>query len=388
MTRFISGYLNLSALAVHMNSDFFNDFEKAHCFSPSLQQEFTAEAMSLFCHSIEKPYFYELRSILNIYAVLFKFEEQVFLIGPYVEKEWQEQAATELLIQQKMELTHLIPYQFYYCNYPIATSANVLQVCTAALQAIAPALAPYEHRIISAFKVDIPSINMDTELLDYEDIILRYRTEHEFLNRVKQGLPNEALEVFSRLSEYQISHIYSFKNIYSMLTGFSSLRTLLRKAAEEAGVHPTIIEAISFQYTQKLHSVKTSLQLKHLSQDIILSYTRAVQTALNERYSLVVRKAISYIKLHLGKPLTLADIANAAGVVPNYLPHTFKAETEMTVMQYVAKKRCEIAAKLITTTTLPIAEISNHVGYPDNNYFVKVFKTWYQLTPTQYRQKF
>ena len=33
----------------------------------------------------------------------------------------------------------------------------------------------------------------------------------------------------------------------------------------------------------------------------------------------------------------------------------------------------------------PIQEISSYVGYPDNNYFVKVFKAQYGLTPSEYR---
>ena len=388
MTRFISGYLNVPAVAINMTTNFFVEFENIHCFSLALQQEFTAKAMELFCQTIKKPRFYELRSILNICAVLFFFDEQVFLIGPYVEKEWQEQAAAEILAQQGLSSTHLIPYQFYYCNYPLAKSATVLQVCTAALQAVSPGLEPYEHRMISAFKVDVPEMNVEPELFDYNDIVLRYQTENEFLSMVKQGLTNEALEAFSRLSEYQLPKTHSYQNIYSMLNGFASLRTLLRKAAQEAGVHPAIIDSIAYMYAQKSQSIKTPSQVKHLSHDIIFSYTRAVQEVLNEKFTLVIRKAMNYIKLHLSTSLTLAEIANAANVTAGYLSHAFKAETGITVMKYVAKKRCAIAAELITTTTLPIAEISHHVGYPDNNYFVKVFKTEYKLTPSEYRQKF
>lgn len=388
LIRFISGYLNIPVSVVDMNPDFFLAFEKEHCFSAELQQEFTTEAMELFCRSIKKPCFYELRSVLNICAILFRFNDQVFLVGPYVELEWKDQVAATLLAQHGLSSSNLLPYKFYYCNYNIIKSSTILPLCTAGIQALDPTVSIYKYQLISALNISTIEKNIDTATLDYNEIIQRYKSEREFLNMVKQGKTNEALEAFSRLSEYQITHIYSFQNIYSMLNGFTTLRTLLRKSAEEVGVHPTTLESLSCIYTPKLHNVKTTSQIRRLSQDIIFDYTKAVQDVLDEKYSLVVKKTISYVKLHLGTPLTLQNMAMAAGVVPNYLSQVFKAETGMTLMKYIAKRRCDIAAELLTSTTLSIAEISHHVGYTDNNYFVKVFKSQLKLTPSDYRQKY
>ena len=53
---------------------------------------------------------------------------------------------------------------------------------------------------------------------------------------------------------------------------------------------------------------------------------------------------------------------------------------------YIAKKRCEKAALMLKETALQIQEISAYVGYPDNNYFIKVFKKMYNTTPSEYRK--
>lgn len=68
------------------------------------------------------------------------------------------------------------------------------------------------------------------------------------------------------------------------------------------------------------------------------------------------------------------------------LSKKFKKETGLTFGSYIAKKRCEKAALLLKETALQVQEISNYVGYPDNNYFIKVFKKMYNMTPSEYRK--
>ena len=53
----------------------------------------------------------------------------------------------------------------------------------------------------------------------------------------------------------------------------------------------------------------------------------------------------------------------------------------------IRRLRCQEAAQMLKKTDLPIQEISFYVGYPDNNYFVKVFRSEYGVTPTDYRSK-
>ena len=45
------------------------------------------------------------------------------------------------------------------------------------------------------------------------------------------------------------------------------------------------------------------------------------------------------------------------------------------------------AKKRLLMTGLPVGEIGRSVGYPDSNYFVKVFKRSTGLTPSEYREK-
>jgi len=385
LSNFISNLLNIPVSIVRDDQEFFHEFERMHCFSPRLQQEFTAEAMGLFFSSIRKPCLYELRSVLEICAVLFPYNGSNILIGPYVEKGWDEKNAKIILAQHNIPVTQLIQYQYYYSSYRIVTPSVALRTCVAAIQALDPNLENYDHKIISPIKADDPSME-SREMLNFDEVVLRYAIENEFLNYVKSGKPKEALEAYEKLTGHRHSNAYIHRDFSYAITSGAILRTLLRKASEEAGVHPSIIDTLSGMFAQKAFALRNPFQMQNLSSEMIYGYTKAVQEVLRENYSKPIRNAVDYIKLHLGEQLTLSDIAKAAGLAPNYLSHAFKNETGDTVTQYIAKKRCQIAEDLLWTTDLSISEVSNHVGYYDSNYFVKVFKAQYGLTPSKYRQ--
>ena len=383
---FIGNYLNVPTAFIQRDEEFLSNFEKQHCFLPHLQQEFSAQAMKLFCKSINKPFFYEMRSILEVCAVLFPLEEEIILVGPYVEKEWDEKHASVLLARHGIPITQLAQYQLYYSRYRISKPSTVLWTCASAVQALDPKSAPYEHRSISALKSNISASGV-RDMFDFDRIAKRYSIESELLRFVKSGKPKEALEAYERLSKNWDGTVFAPRDIMYAVAAATGLRTLLRKAAQEGGVHPTILDSLSSAYAQRVFSIKRRADMQSLSSEMIYGYSKAVMEVLRTGYSKTIRKAVDYIELHLAEDLALSSIAEIVGFNPNYLTRAFKSETGMTVTQYIAKKRCEIAEELLVTTSLSVAEISSHVGYYDSNYFVKVFKIYYGSAPTKYRQE-
>lgn len=85
------------------------------------------------------------------------------------------------------------------------------------------------------------------------------------------------------------------------------------------------------------------------------------------------------------EPLNLKMLANAFCISVSYLQHTFKAQTGYSIIDYLNRTRIDNAAKLLRETDLHISEISEKVGFPDYNYFSRVFKKYKELTPSAYR---
>ena len=86
------------------------------------------------------------------------------------------------------------------------------------------------------------------------------------------------------------------------------------------------------------------------------------------------------------EPLNLSLLANSFCISVSYLQHTFKAQTGYSIIDYLNRTRIDNAAKLLRETDLHISEISEKVGFPDYNYFSRVFKKYKSLTPSEFRK--
>ena len=85
---------------------------------------------------------------------------------------------------------------------------------------------------------------------------------------------------------------------------------------------------------------------------------------------------------------TLTDLAGELHLAPGYLVRLFKSVTGLPPMAYLSRHRVELAADRLLHTDLPIHRIGESVGWPDQNYFARRFKSHYGLPASVYRQRF
>lgn len=97
-----------------------------------------------------------------------------------------------------------------------------------------------------------------------------------------------------------------------------------------------------------------------------------------------VKNRIAYC---YAEPINIELLANAFFISVSHLQHLFKAQTGMTIIDYVNKTRVENSCRLLETTDYHISAISEKVGIFDYNYFSRLFKKYIGITPTQYRKK-
>lgn len=100
----------------------------------------------------------------------------------------------------------------------------------------------------------------------------------------------------------------------------------------------------------------------------------------------VIKKVCNYINLHLSSDFSLEDAAKDAGISSFYLSKLFKDEMNDTFVNYVTEMKMEKAAHLLKETDMSIKEITAATGYNDQNYFSKIFKNKFELTPSEYRK--
>ena len=98
------------------------------------------------------------------------------------------------------------------------------------------------------------------------------------------------------------------------------------------------------------------------------------------------KKAIDYIEENFHKEISLDELAGELGISSYYFSKLFKEEKGETFINFISDKRLEKARQLLAETDLSIKEITAEVGYNDQNYFSRIFKTKYGLSPKEYRK--
>ena len=85
-------------------------------------------------------------------------------------------------------------------------------------------------------------------------------------------------------------------------------------------------------------------------------------------------------------PLTLNDIAKAAGMSRRTFSRHFRQTTGYTVFDYLGKMRMNAAKSLLRDTGLRVSEIGERIGIPETSCFCRRFRSATGMTPQQYRQ--
>ncbi|NIM78553.1 MAG: helix-turn-helix domain-containing protein [Candidatus Aminicenantes bacterium] len=85
--------------------------------------------------------------------------------------------------------------------------------------------------------------------------------------------------------------------------------------------------------------------------------------------------------------LTVESVAFNLNINRSHLSRTFKAEKNFTIEEFVFKiKIIRAATMLKDNVDLTIKEISKRMGFCRCDYFIRIFKRYFGITPARYRE--
>lgn len=237
-------------------------------------------------------------------------------------------------------------------------------------------------------KIDAKPL-FETESLDYDELYRRYDGENHFLKMIETGNTKAVMTAYSEMTMSPKSpHKMIDTAIYqNPVISLSIVRALARKAAENGGASIVDINEITQRTVQKITSSQDYPDHLNFTLSMIYELTEAVHKHQLHfgAYSAPIQKILEYLDLNYSQKISFPHLAEMVHFSEAYLSKIFKKEVGVTITQYIMHIRCKKAAQLLKDTNLSVQEISSYGGYPDNNYFVKVFKNQYGVTPTDFR---
>lgn len=215
---------------------------------------------------------------------------------------------------------------------------------------------------------------------DGPESINSYR--NQLLVKIRTGDSGAMKSIFEMYSS-QLSQIEPDFN--KIKNAFFELIVTARNIASE--INPNFQNS-NFSDSFSVISTKTDFtELKEYVLQALLEYISVIISAKEHKENPIIKKVCEYIYNNTEKDISLEQMADYANVSSFYLSKLFKEERGVTFVNYLNDTRLEKSRDLLKTTQLSIKEITAAVGYNDQNYFSRIFRNKYGVTPTEFRSE-
>ena len=318
--------------------------------------------------------------------------ETVMILGPYLTQQPSREEILEWTEMENADPRRHRQIEKYFSSLPVFPRSSHLHLMLDAFfdriwgagNYTAESVTPSGSMEISnAWPSFFP--DQESALLSAAIMEERYAHENSLIEAVRKGQSRRVETFLSRVNSQSFEQrssdpVRNVKN-YCIITN-----TLLRKAAEQGGVHPVYIDSISTDFALRIEGISSPAAGPALIGEMAKGYCRLVREHSTKGYSAPIQKAIILIEGNLSGDVTLSHLASELNVNSSYLSALFRKETGVTLTDYIAQRRISHARHLLEDTRLQVQTIGQLCGFEDVHYFSKIFKRLTGMTPKQYRQ--
>ncbi len=136
----------------------------------------------------------------------------------------------------------------------------------------------------------------------------------------------------------------------------------------------------------QLSKAETFHQLIDIVNSARAVMTQAKETASGTSDSKLLSELLSYISENYHRcDFSMNEVATHFSMLPSNMSSFFKENMQCTMMDYLIKLRMTRAKELLRTTSMPLQEICDQVGYYNVSSFSRRFKSYEGITPNTYR---
>ena len=310
-------------------------------------------------------------------------------VGPFLTEEITDETIAKLIRSGVIKMHFRAAMRSYYDSLSVITSQQYYY--TGKL---------IEMLFLSDFEKQTPPENSDSaqsfipasyyyQAHDYKSrqfMHSPYMTEQEICHYISQGDAESALHILAEINQRPRA-LLAGNAIRSLKNSIICSCAFMARAAISGGVRSDDAFTLSDAYIQQIESCGDIPTVLHLEREMVIGYTAAVNSFKAEQYSNAVSSTVSYIENHLCEKLTVAQIADAVYLNPNYLSGIFNRETGETIHNYILRRRIEDSAFFVKTSAEPIADIASFYQFSSQSHFVQCFRRFMGVTPGEYRKK-
>lgn len=184
-------------------------------------------------------------------------------------------------------------------------------------------------------------------------------------------LPSGTIETVAEELMIRASYLTMLSNLLSQTDPVISTTMLALESAVQNGAPDLYAETAA-------HFLAVHLLTRH---------ARMQQPQQDHRRVHSLHRADAFMQEHLSEPVSLSQLADAAGLSPFQLLRAAKAVWGETPLRRLTRLRMEVAKRLLDQGYLPIVEIAFECGYGNPSHFATAFRRHVGVTPMEYRRR-
>ncbi|HUC91313.1 MAG TPA: response regulator [Paenibacillus sp.] len=199
-----------------------------------------------------------------------------------------------------------------------------------------------------------------------------------WLEAVSEGREEEAC----RYMEPFLQEIRRYKNKTCAFNGLMDFLVGLTRYVSDKETKALITRTIT-----EIPTIRTFKEYRSTLAGTMETVCRQARRDREDMSASLVQRVLEYIDTHYQDArLSLQFAADHYHVSDGHLSRLFKKETGNNFSEYLIKKRVDKAKELLDKDhRMPIAVVASRVGFTDAKYFGQVFKKYYGLTPSEYK---
>lgn len=214
-----------------------------------------------------------------------------------------------------------------------------------------------------------------------------YDWEQHVMNMIRRGEYTSLSQLLNNIPALKIGTM-SDNHLRQLKDTFIVTATLASRSAIHGGMSPDDAFPLSDNYIQKCESTNDYYEIINLRHLMIIDFAKCVyemhEGAMNSQ---LVSDVSNYIIHHMSEAITVEAMSKEFFMSRSYLSKRFKAESNMTLTDFILNKKIKEAKYLLHYTNKSLTAISVYLGFSSLGHFSRVFRKYVSLSPNEYRKK-
>lgn len=144
------------------------------------------------------------------------------------------------------------------------------------------------------------------------------------------------------------------------------------------------LSQVRYYTPHSTHYMVTSLLIELSEQTLLKSKDQRVEAKPTDKF----QRILEWIRIHMHQQISLQDVAFEFNYSREYLSRLFKKRMGMTLNDYVNNLKIAKAKELLCSSDRSIKEIAGDLGFVDDKYFMKLFRSYENTTAKHYRNAY